>query len=171
MATVPTDAVSTRLEALDILRGIALFGVMAINLVAAFRVSLFQRYSSDYLTEVPLDPALAVLLGIFVETKALTIFTILFGIGLAIQIERMGEPDKVKTLLIRRLAILLVIGLIHMLLIWPGRYPDVVRDCRADRARRSCSDPAVVLRTAQRFSPPSKSRSCWCGRCLKWTQE
>ena len=39
---------------------------------------------------------------------------------MAIQIERMGEPDKAKILLIRRLAILLVIGLIHLLLIWPG---------------------------------------------------
>ena len=119
VATIPTTP-SDRLEALDILRGIALFGVMAINLVAAFRVSLFQRFSSDYLTDVPLDTALTVLLGIFVETKALTIFTLLFGIGLAIQIERMGEPDKAKILLIRRLAILLVIGLIHLLLIWPG---------------------------------------------------
>ena len=44
----------------------------------------------------------------------------LFGVGLAIQIERLGEPEKAKPLLIRRLVILLIIGLVHMLLIWPG---------------------------------------------------
>jgi uncharacterized protein len=104
----------------DILRGIALFGVMAINLVAAFRISLFQRYSPDYLPDSTLDLVLATLLWLFIETKALTIFTMLFGVGLAIQIERFGEPDKAKPLLIRRLVILLIIGLVHMLLIWPG---------------------------------------------------
>jgi len=41
--TVPTTP-SERLAVLDILRGIALFGVMAINVVVAFRISLFQRY-------------------------------------------------------------------------------------------------------------------------------
>lgn len=119
MATVPTTP-SERLESLDVLRGIALFGVMAINLVVAFRISLFQRYSSDYLTDSTLDLALATLLWLFIETKALTIFTMLFGVGLAIQIERLGGHDKAKSLLIRRLVILLIIGLVHMLLIWPG---------------------------------------------------
>src|SRR5262245_53935266 len=120
VTTVPTTP-SERLETLDILRGIALFGVMAINVVAAFRISLFQRYSPDYyLTESSLDLALTTLLWLFIETKALAIFTLLFGVGLAIQIERLGEPDKAKPLLIRRLVILLIIGLLHMLLIWPG---------------------------------------------------
>jgi uncharacterized protein len=119
VATLPTTP-SERLDVLDILRGIALFGVMAINLVAAFRISLFQRYSPDYLTDSTLDLVLTTLLWLFVETKALTIFAMLFGVGLAIQIERLGEPDKAKPLLIRRLVILLVIGLVHMLLIWPG---------------------------------------------------
>jgi uncharacterized protein len=120
VTTVPTTP-SERVEALDILRGIALFGVMAINLVAAFRVSLFQRYSSDYyLTNTTLDFLLTALLWLFIETKALTIFTLLFGVGLAIQVERLGEPAKAKLLLIRRLLILLAIGLVHLLLIWPG---------------------------------------------------
>lgn len=118
-ATIPTTP-SDRLEALDVLRGVALFGVMAINVTASFRISPFQRYSDDYLPGAPLDLAVTALLLIFVETKALTIFTLLFGAGLAIQVERMGEPDKAKILLIRRLAILLAIGLLHLLLIWPG---------------------------------------------------
>lgn len=119
MATVPTTP-SERLEALDILRGIALFGVMAINLIAAFRISLFQRYAPDYLPDSTLDSVLTTLLWIFIETKALAIFTILFGVGLAIQVERLGAPDNARPLLIRRLLILLIIGLVHMLLIWPG---------------------------------------------------
>jgi uncharacterized protein len=119
VTTIPT-APSARLEALDVLRGIALFGGMAINLTATFSISFFQRYSSDYLADAPRDLILSGLLSLFIETKALTVFTLLFGIGLAIQIERLGELDKTKALLIRRLLILLAVGVIHLLLIWPG---------------------------------------------------
>lgn len=119
MAPVPTTP-SERLEVLDILRGLALFGVMAINVVVGFRISLFQRYSNEYLTASTSDLVFATVLWLFLETKAITIFTMLFGVGLAIQIDRLGEPDTAKPLLIRRLLILLVIGLVHMLLIWPG---------------------------------------------------
>src|SRR5262249_12652330 len=119
VATVPTTP-SERLEALDILRGVALFGVMAINVEAAFRISLLQRYSPDYLSDSTFDLLLATLLWLFIEAKGLTAFTMLFGVGLAIQIDRLGEPDQARPLLIRRLVILLIIGLVHMLLIWPG---------------------------------------------------
>jgi uncharacterized protein len=119
VAPVPTTP-SERLEALDILRGIALFGVMAINVTAGFRITLLQYYSPNNLVDGLPDLALTTLLSLFIETKAITIFTLLFGVGLAIQIERLGEPAKAKVLLVRRLAILLAIGLLHLLLIWPG---------------------------------------------------
>jgi uncharacterized protein len=119
VAPVPTTP-SERLEALDILRGIALFGVMAINVTAGFRITLLQYYSPNNLVDGLPDLALTTLLSLFIETKAITIFTLLFGVGLAIQIERLGEPAKAKVLLVRRLLILLAIGLLHLLLIWPG---------------------------------------------------
>jgi hypothetical protein len=42
---LPLPAASTdRLISLDILRGLALFGVMAINVVCEFRVSIFRQF-------------------------------------------------------------------------------------------------------------------------------
>lgn len=41
MSDAPTTP-SERIEALDQLRGIALFGVLVVNLVTGFRVSLFD---------------------------------------------------------------------------------------------------------------------------------
>ena len=35
---------SERIDAIDVLRGIALFGVMAINIMMEFRVSIFEQF-------------------------------------------------------------------------------------------------------------------------------
>jgi uncharacterized protein len=108
------------LEALDILRGMALFGVMAINLEMGFRISVFQRYEQLNLPGSVLDDTIVALLALLFSAKALAIFTLLFGIGLAIQVERLSRTGRAMELLLRRLAILLLIGLFHMLVIWPG---------------------------------------------------
>jgi uncharacterized protein len=44
----------------------------------------------------------------------------LFGLGLAIQYERLGNSPHRLVLLVRRLVILLAIGLVHLLFIWNG---------------------------------------------------
>ena len=68
-------APADRVEALDVLRGVALFGVLTVNLVTIFRLSLFQEFLQG-----PEDAwARAVALGL--EFKAVTLFSLLFGIG------------------------------------------------------------------------------------------
>ena len=51
LSTTEPLAPVDRLAAIDILRGIALFGVMAINLVFEFRVSIFQEFFTNYLMQ------------------------------------------------------------------------------------------------------------------------
>jgi uncharacterized protein len=109
-----------RLEAVDILRGLALFGVMAVNVVMGFRISVFDRYFADDAPAWSLDGIVSLLLSFLVGGKALTIFTLLFGAGLAIQAERLRHTENALVLLLRRLAVLLAIGLVHLLLIWNG---------------------------------------------------
>ena len=62
--------------------------------------------------------------GVFVsqvlELKAFALFSLLFGIGLAIQFERLSRGGQPFYWLARRLAVLLVFGLIHLLFIWNG---------------------------------------------------
>jgi uncharacterized protein len=48
---------SDRINSIDALRGIALFGVLAINVVTIFRVSIFERFLFHQPTGSPLDNA------------------------------------------------------------------------------------------------------------------
>lgn len=109
-----------RIHTIDMLRGIALFGVLAVNLVGEFRVSLFQQFlpATPFLS--PLDGAVEHFISLFLEMKAFALFSILFGVGLAIQSERLARSARRLRLLVRRLLVLLAIGLVHLLLIWNG---------------------------------------------------
>jgi uncharacterized protein len=122
-ATEPRSAPllpSERIDALDVLRGLALFGVLAINLVTAFRVSIFEQFLSEAGATSPLDRAVEAFLLLAVDMKAFAVFSLLFGVGLAIQFERLeGNPHR-TLLLTRRLLVLLAIGLLHLFLIWNG---------------------------------------------------
>jgi uncharacterized protein len=102
------------------LRGIALFGVLIINLVMEFRVSIFEQFLNQPSIRGPLDPILDTLLLLLFSQKALALFSLLFGLGLAIQFDRLRESPYRLRLLLRRLTALLAIGLLHLLLIWNG---------------------------------------------------
>jgi uncharacterized protein len=112
-------AATDRLASLDILRGLALFGVMAINLVFEFRVSIFEQFLSLRKAASPLDSAIETFLDDFISLKAFALFSLLFGAGLAIQFDRLGKQRR-GILLLRRLAALLAIGLVHLTLVWNG---------------------------------------------------
>src|SRR4051794_20862602 len=109
-----------RIEAIDVLRGLALFGVLAMNIVTIFRVSIFAQFLPDAEPAGPLDRAVSAILTVAVDFKALALFSLLFGVGLAIQFERLAGNARRMILLVRRLAALLVIGLVHLYLIWNG---------------------------------------------------
>jgi uncharacterized protein len=111
--------ISARIEAIDILRGLALFGILVINLDTEFRVTFFEQFLPPP-ASVPLDRAVAAFLKMAIEFKAFSLFAFLFGIGLAIQFEHLaGRSDRLM-LLVRRLLALLAFGLIHLTLIWNG---------------------------------------------------
>ncbi len=109
-----STAPDERIEAIDAIRAIALFGVLTVNLVTAFRISLFQEFVADAPTLVERVVAVGL------ESKAFCVFALLFGIGLAMQFERLRTTGRPLYWLARRLAVLLVLGLIHLFLIWNG---------------------------------------------------
>ncbi|MCK1358282.1 DUF418 domain-containing protein [Bradyrhizobium sp. 199] len=111
---------SERIDAIDVLRGIALLGVMAINVVMEFRVSIFEQFLGPKLLASPVDRAIEAILTQAIELKAFALFSLLFGAGLAIQFDRLENSGRRTSLLLRRLAALLVFGLIHLCLIWNG---------------------------------------------------
>jgi uncharacterized protein len=119
VASAPVNP-GERIDAIDVLRGIALFGVLAINVVNEFRVSIFEEFLPIANTTGTLDRAVQTFLTMAVELKAMALFSLLFGIGMAIQFERLAPNPRRGMLLARRLAILLVIGVAHLFLIWNG---------------------------------------------------
>jgi uncharacterized protein len=116
-ATAPAE----RIEAIDILRGLALFGVLLVNLVGSFRASFLQHFLLPDPGRATHDRIADLAIRLALEGKALTIFAFLFGAGLAIQHERMAAAGHdADALLRRRLLVLLGFGLAHLLLVWNG---------------------------------------------------
>ena len=110
-------APSERIDGIDILRGLALFGVLTINVVFEFRVSIFAQFLPPARTDSAIDRALNSFLAAAVELKALALFSFLFGVGLAIQFDRLAGNPRRFVLLLRRLIVLLaIIALIAWLL-------------------------------------------------------
>jgi len=112
----PTD----RILAIDLLRGIALFGVIAINVTTEFRLSIFERFLHDEIDGSRFDRVLHLFLMIGIDLKAFALFSLLFGVGLAIQHDHLSRNPQRITLLVRRLIFLMLVGAIHLLLIWNG---------------------------------------------------
>jgi uncharacterized protein len=108
-----------RVVSIDMIRGIALLGVLLVNLLAAFRIPL----AADILRwREPLGWGGAEVLTVLrrlVEFKALTLFSFLFGVGVAIQAGRVGNQPR-SGFLARRFGALVAIGILHMLFIWNG---------------------------------------------------
>ena len=122
MKIVTPAAVSPeeRLESIDVLRGIALFGVLVVNLIGEFRVSIFQQFlPMNGPTSMP-DRMVETFISMVLEMKAFALFSFLFGVGLAVQFERLSIRGRAYYWLSRRLLVLLVFGLLHLLFIWNG---------------------------------------------------
>ncbi|HSS98055.1 MAG TPA: DUF418 domain-containing protein [Terriglobales bacterium] len=108
-----------RLVRLDILRGLALGGVLVVNLLTLFRISLAGHILGH---DEPLGLGGTQLLqwvSTFIEFKAFTLFSFLFGVGVAIQIDR-SPPNRRMAFLLRRFGALLAFGIGHMFLLWDG---------------------------------------------------
>jgi uncharacterized protein len=121
-APIQPVAASERIVALDVLRGIALLGVLVANVWLWFSGIwfLFPEYQA-HLRQLSLDSAVFAGIGVVVSGKAITTFSFLFGIGFALQMIRARERGTTSTRVqLRRLGVLLVIGVLHGFLLWYG---------------------------------------------------
>ena len=108
-----------RIQVLDVLRGFALFGILIINAMSILAV---KGSTPAFTVDIPfLDRLLQDLILVFVESKFFTLFSLLFGIGFAIQIQS-AERQGTKFLprISRRMLGLLIFGVLHILLLWDG---------------------------------------------------
>jgi uncharacterized protein len=111
---------SDRVELIDILRGVAVFGILAFNMQLYFSPLLLMASHDTWWTS-PLDRIVELAIQLFVQGKFYTLFSFLFGVGVALQFERAREQGRdFAPLYVRRLGWLLVIGLVHAFGIWFG---------------------------------------------------
>lgn len=111
-----------RIFALDAIRGFALFGVLLINLtwIASPELALPETVR-DALPSAAADRPLGFVLSWLFEGKAQALFSMLFGLGFAVQLQRAQARGTAFTArYLRRLGILLVIGLANLYFLWLG---------------------------------------------------
>ena len=119
---MPTEVIvknQDRIQVLDVLRGFALAGILIINAMSILAV---KGSTPAFTVDIPIaDRTLQDLILFFVESKFFTLFSLLFGIGFAIQVqsaEKQGNAFLPR--ISRRMAGLLIFGLLHILLLWDG---------------------------------------------------
>lgn len=105
----PTQA-HERIQAIDILRGFALLGILLVNF-SGTEVARTGR----------IDDEVRRLLVFLISSKFYTTFSFLFGLGFALQLLRARQrKSRIVPVYLRRMAVLYLIGLFHAILIWPG---------------------------------------------------
>ncbi|HET9467297.1 MAG TPA: DUF418 domain-containing protein [Vicinamibacterales bacterium] len=113
-------AAGERIEVLDALRGAALFGIIAANM-RGFSGPLAAYFDHTVMWTDPVSRVAQAFVDIFIQGKFITLFAFMFGIGFAIQMERADRSGVASRMFyVRRLAILLLFGLLHFILIWWG---------------------------------------------------
>ncbi|MEM8757700.1 MAG: DUF418 domain-containing protein [Planctomycetota bacterium] len=115
----PTQ-VGDRIAALDVARGLALFGIFMVNV--QFMVQpLTWMFDGGGADEGPLAAFLYYLTRVFFESKSYPLFSMLFGMGLVLMYDRAKAAGRgFAGVYIRRLVLLLLFGMAHAWLVWYG---------------------------------------------------
>jgi len=110
-----------RYDAIDLLRGVALLGILVMN-IQSFAMPMAAYFNPTALGDRgPVDFYVWVGSHLFFDQKFMTIFSWLFGAGIVLMTARAaGRGVKPAVFHYRRMLALLVFGLIHAYLIWDG---------------------------------------------------
>jgi uncharacterized protein len=112
---------SRRIQAIDVLRGAAILGILPMNmqLIAMIDSAYLNPYAGSWTDNqnVSVWVALQVLIG----HKDLSVFSMLFGAGILLMNARRGESGQSTTALhYSRMAVLFAFGMVHAYLVWSG---------------------------------------------------
>lgn len=116
----PID-ISERTPSLDFLRGIAILGILFINIESFAYPNPWSSWQYGY--ERYIDHNTRFWVYFLTQGKFYTMFALLFGVGFAIFMERLQQKTnglKAMDIYARRLLWLFVIGVVHAYFIWDG---------------------------------------------------
>ncbi len=104
-----------RFDVLDALRGFALMGIALANFPEFGLWTFMSHEAQEAMPTAGIDRVVRFLQYMLVDGKFYTIFSVLFGIGFALILQRHSVG-----LFLRRMTILLLIGFLHLMFIWSG---------------------------------------------------
>lgn len=110
-----------RIGSLDFLRGLAVLGILIINIESFAYPEPWSPYKFGY--QQPLDHQVRFWVYFLAQGKFFSMFTMLFGVSFCLFLERLSRhPSSFNAIdrYARRLLILFLIGLVHAYLIWDG---------------------------------------------------
>lgn len=106
---------------LDVLRGLALFGICLANFPEFSLYTFLKSAAAANMPTAGIDRIIRYLQYIFIDGKFYTLFSLLFGIGFSIIISNaMERHANGFRIFYRRMGILLVIGFLHLMFVWSG---------------------------------------------------
>ena len=112
---------SERITTLDVLRGFALMGILIMNM-PGFSYSGWHEADGSHYWPSQVDQIAEQVRDALFSGKFNSLFSVLFGLGFTIQFARMQQMDPLHAdrLYLRRLLVLLVLGLLHAWVFWFG---------------------------------------------------
>ena len=157
-STATAVAAAGRIDALDVLRGFAVLGILVVN------VQAFAMPGAAYFNPTAYGDLEGTNLHVWVvgrllaDQKFMTIFSMLFGASIVLMTERAEARGDARRAHYRRMGWLLVIGLLHAHSHGGGR---------SGRSSWACSS---TTGRASRSASATWARSCWHagrGRCTQ----
>lgn len=107
-----------RIQIIDVLRGIAIFGILMVNMQYFSNINGSHAPGLELTT---LDALGKWTVNAFFVNKFFSLFSFLFGLGVSIQMSRAEQKGvSFLPLYLRRLGLLLLFGLAHAFLFWIG---------------------------------------------------
>ena len=161
MESTPLEPTSPdeRIELFDVLRGFALFGVLVSNIVqVATDYLVVPAETRAQLPTAAVDTVATHAFRVLIYGKFMIIFGLLFGLGFAVQRQRaQARGASIGHVVLRRLGWLLLIGLVHLVLLWWGDILHfyVVAGCLLLLLRRSSDKTLLALGIALSLLPPT----------------
>ncbi len=113
--------IAERISILDVLRGFALMGILIMNM-PGFSYSGWHESDGSHYWPLQVDQLAEQVRNALFSGKFNSLFSVLFGLGFTIQFARMQQQDPLGAdrLYLRRLLMLLVIGVVHAFVFWTG---------------------------------------------------
>ncbi|MCK5211045.1 MAG: hypothetical protein KAQ79_23610, partial [Cyclobacteriaceae bacterium] len=110
-----------RIQSIDILRGVAVFGILIMNIQSFSMISAAYINPSAYGDLNGMNKTVWMLSHVLADQKFMTIFSMLFGAGILLFSESIEQKGYIAArFYYRRLFWLFTIGLIHGYVFWHG---------------------------------------------------